>query len=216
MSEVVSNEHVSAESLGLSVCHNCKKLHKLSGEHLDNAIPCCATCGTALHFRKPESLSRTWALLITSMILMIPANMLPIMTVVSLGTESSDTILSGVIFLAEEGMVPIALVVFIASIFVPVLKLISLTLLLLTAQNHWDLSLRQSTVLFRMVHFIGRWSMLDLFVISVLVTLVDLGNIATITGGAGATAFGGVIVATMLAANTFDSRLIWDKKNAGK
>jgi len=173
------------------------------------------TCGTELHFRKPESLSRTWALLITAMILMIPANVYPIMSVVSLGTESSDTIMSGVVLLAEMGMIPIALVVFIASVFVPVIKLLALTLLLLTAQNHWHLSLRQSTLLYRMVHFIGRWSMLDLFVISVLVTLVDLGNIATITGGAGATAFGGVIVVTMLAANTFDSRLIWDKKNAG-
>jgi len=216
MSEHVSNEHVAAKSLGLSACHNCKKLHKLSSEHLDNAIPCCMTCGTELHFRKPESLSRTWALLITAMILMIPANVYPIMSVVSLGTESSDTIMSGVILLAEMGMIPIALVVFIASVFVPVIKLLALTLLLLTAQNHWDLSLRQCTMLYRMVHFIGRWSMLDLFVISVLVTLVDLGNIATITGGAGATAFGGVIVVTMLAANTFDSRLIWDKKNARK
>ena len=143
---------------------------------------------------------------------MIPANFFPIMTVVYLGRGEPDTIMSGVIHLAQAGMYPIAILVFVASIAVPLIKLLGLVLLLLAVQRNWKLSARQCTLMYRIIEFIGRWSMLDLFMISVLVTLVDLGAIATITAGPGASAFATVVVLTIFAALSFDPRLIWDRE----
>ncbi len=212
----MSDTHITARSLGLLVCHYCAKLSKPSVTHNKNQILCCPTCGATLYYRKPDSIVRTWALLITAIIFMIPANIYPTMTVLMLGKASEATILEGVIEFVEAGMIPIALLIFIASIFVPVVKLLSLIMLLLTAQTKVNLSMQQCTQMYRMVCFIGRWSMLDLIVIAVMVTLVDLGNLASIYAGMGATAFGGVVVLTILAANSFDPRLIWDNKNARK
>jgi len=170
----------------------------------------CPRCNSVVTARKRKSLSRTWAWLLTGLVLLVPANMLPVMTVVYLGVGSPDTIMSGVIHLVEEGMLPVATLVFVASVFVPVVKLVGLMTLLVVVQCKLSLSARQCTYLYRMIEFIGRWSMLDLFMISILVTLVDLGSVANITAGAGATAFAAVVVATMFAAKTFDPRLIWD------
>jgi len=132
------------------------------------------------------------------------------MTVIYLGKGNPDTIISGVILLAKHGMFPIAAVVFIASVAVPLLKLASLFWLLCLVHFKWKMDAKQCTKMYRMVTFVGRWSMLDLFVIAMLVTLVDLGGIATITGGPAATYFSTVVVLTMFAAHTFDPRLIWD------
>ena len=153
---------------------------------------------------------RAWALMITAIVLYIPANVYPVMTVISFGSGSPDTILSGVKELALAGMWPLALLVFFASITVPVLKIVGLAILLITTQrgSHWRL--RDRTVLYRIVESVGRWSMIDVFMISILVGLVRLGAIATIEPGIGAIAFAAVVITTMIAATCFDPRLMWD------
>ena len=196
----------TARSRGLVLCHECQLLVRKPAQ----GKGVCPRCDSRLHSRIPASYSRTWALIITAWILMFPANLYPIMTVVYLGDGDPDTILSGVIKLAEEGMLPIAVLVFIASIVVPVLKLVGIMLLLFTVQFKWRLSKKQCTVLYRIIEVIGAWSMLDLFMISILVTLVDAGTVAQVSAGPGATAFASVVVLTMLAAITFDPRMLWD------
>ncbi|SMF93554.1 paraquat-inducible protein A [Methylomagnum ishizawai] len=170
----------------------------------------CPRCGAELRSRKPNSLSRTWALTIAAYILYIPANLLPVMTVIMSGHGEPDTILSGVKELIESGMWPLALLVFFASITVPVLKLLTLTYLLISVGRKSHIRPRQRTFLYRLTESVGRWSMIDIFVISILVALVKVGALATIEAGAGAVAFSGVVVITMFAAMSFDPRLIWD------
>lgn len=190
-------------------CHACHLLSRAkplpAGCHAR-----CPRCGAGLHSRKPNSLARTWALTLTAYILYIPANLLPVMTVVSLGHGEADTILSGVKTLIAAGMWPLALLVFFASITVPVLKLVVLTYLLVSVQRQSRWRPRDRTVLFRLTETVGRWSMIDIFMISILVALVKLGSVATIEAGAGSIAFAAVVVITMLAALSFDPRLIWD------
>ncbi|MBL4826811.1 MAG: paraquat-inducible protein A [Spongiibacteraceae bacterium] len=200
---------VTAQQRQFFLCHTCHRLQSSTGAQHQH----CQRCGDALHYRHRDSIAKTWALCITSAIFFVFANIFPIMTVIYLGKGNPDTIISGVILLAEHGMIPIALVVFIASVVVPLLKLTALFWLLLAVQLRWKMDARQRTQMYRLVKFVGRWSMLDLFVIAILVTLVDLGGIATITGGPGATYFSTVVVLTMFAAHTFDPRLIWDLHN---
>ncbi len=170
----------------------------------------CPRCGAPLHARKPNSLTRTWALVIAATILYIPANLYPVMTVISMGRGAPDTILSGVVELVQADMLPLALLVFFASITVPVLKLVGLTILLVTTQRRSRARLRDRTVLYRIVEAIGRWSMIDVFMLSILVGLVRLGNLATIEPGLGAISFASVVILTMIAAESFDPRLMWD------
>ena len=191
----------------LLVCHECHKLNKLEP---DSRRQFCSRCGGVIHARRPDSLVRTWALLLTAAILYIPANLLPIMTVNSLGKGQSDTIMSGIVELANLGMLPIAAVVFIASILVPIFKMVGISLLLYSVQRHQPMSVRQRIVMYRFIEWIGRWSMLDIFVIAILVAVVRFGNLASIEPGLGAMAFASVVILTMLAALTFDPRLIWD------
>ncbi|WP_269617552.1 paraquat-inducible protein A [Zhongshania sp. BJYM1] len=203
---------ISAQQRGIARCNDCGKLSHL--QILDNKIAAaCPRCGSALSFRKPQSLQRSWAYTLAALALLIPANMLPILTVISFGQGDPDTIMSGVVKLWVSDLQAIAAIVFIASIAVPVLKLIILVILMLVVQLQLPLSRQQCTVLYRFIHFIGRWSMLDLFMISILVTLVHLGNIATVESGPAATAFAAVVVITLFAANSFDPRLIWDLDN---
>jgi len=170
----------------------------------------CVRCGTALHVRKPDSINRTWALLIAAMILYIPANLLPVMVTQSLFGAQDDTIMSGVVLFWTSGSKGLAIIIFIASVVVPMLKLGVLALLAFTAQRRSRWRPRQRTILYRMVEFIGRWSMLDIFVVTLTVALVRFKSLAVITAGPGALAFGAVVVLTMLAAMQFDPRLIWD------
>ncbi len=193
---------------GLALCHLCYQVNRWPTRTA--GTPYCSRCHAPLYLRAPQSLARTWALVITSAILLIPANVYPVMTVIYFGSGQPDTIMSGVIHLMEAGMYPIALLVFAASIAVPVMKLLGIAWLLLVVQLRLQLSPFQCTVMYRYIELIGRWSMLDLFMISILVTLVDLGKIATVTAGTGSTAFAAVVVFTMLAAMSFDPRLIWD------
>ncbi|AYG06284.1 paraquat-inducible protein A [Pseudomonas fluorescens] len=192
---------------GILICTEC---HELNRQDPDTDEQTCTRCGALVHARRPNSLMRTWALLITAAILYIPANLLPIMTVNSLGQGAPSTIMSGVIELVQHGMFPIAAVVFIASILVPTFKLVGIALLLFSVQRHQPLSARQRIIMYRFIEFIGRWSMLDIFVIAILVAVVNFGRLASIEANLGAVAFASVVILTMLAAVTFDPRLIWD------
>jgi len=160
--------------------------------------------------RKPDSIARAWAFLIAGYILYIPANVMPVMHTSSLFGAQSDTIMSGVIYLWHSGSWYLALIVFIASILVPSAKLLGMTFLLISVQRRslWDPM--QRTTMYRIIEQVGRWSMLDIFVVAILVALVQLQSLATIQAGLGAVAFGAVVVLTMFAAMEFDPRLIWD------
>jgi paraquat-inducible protein A len=170
----------------------------------------CPRCAEPLHRRKPDSIQRSWALVIAAVVCYVPANTLPIMRVTSLGQTQSDTILSGVIFLLHHGMWPLALVVFVASVFVPLLKLFILVFLLISVQLRSTWRPRDRTRLFRITEAIGRWSMVDIYVVTILVALVSLGNLATIEAAPGAIFFAAVVILTMFAAMSFDPRLMWD------
>ncbi|MDR3537828.1 MAG: paraquat-inducible protein A [Acetobacteraceae bacterium] len=170
----------------------------------------CPRCGFALRDRKPDSIARTWALGIAAVILYVPANVYPVLTLIRLGAGQPSTILGGARELLDIGEWPLALLVFFASVAVPVLKLVSLTVLLITTQAGYRTRLRDRTVLYRIVDAIGRWSMIDVFMLSVLVALVQFGAVATIQPGLGAVCFAGVVILTMLAARSFDPRLMWD------
>jgi paraquat-inducible protein A len=211
--EIRPSDHFPVPAAGpgrrLIGCHACALVSAVPAEPHGVATP-CPRCGAALHHRKPDSIARTWALVLTSVILYVPANVFPMMTVISFGKGSPDTILSGVEELIAAGMWPLALLVFFASITVPLLKLLSLSFLLISVQRRSAWRRRDRTVLYRIIEGIGRWSMIDIFMISILVALVRLGSIATIEPGVAAIAFAGVVVITMIAAMVFDPRLIWD------
>ena len=192
---------------GILICAECHELNKQE-PYTDEQI--CTRCGALIHARRPNSLARTWALLITAAILYIPANLLPIMTINTLGQGDPSTIMAGVIQLVQHGMFPIAAVVFIASILVPTFKLVGIGLLLFSVQRRQPLSAQQRIVMYRFIEFIGRWSMLDIFVIAILVAVVNFGRLASVEADLGAAAFASVVILTMLAAVTFDPRLIWD------
>ncbi len=198
---------VTAVAHGLYSCHVC---NLVSHAGQSASASACPRCGAYLHFRKPHSISRTWALLIAAYVLYLPANMLPIMDTNSLFDAQQDTILSGVIFLWDSGSWPTALLVFFASIVVPLFKIVALTILVVSVQRRsvWRPHVR--TRLYRVVEFLGRWSMLDIYVVAILVALVQIQSLAVIHAGSGAIAFGAVVILTMFAAFNFDPRLIWD------
>lgn len=195
----------------LVACHDCGQLNEDTTGH-----GACSRCGSALHRRKADSIASTWALVVAAVVLYIPANVFPVMRVVSFGSGEPDTILSGVITLVEHGMVPIALLVLFASILVPVLKLATLAYLLVSVQFGARRSTRDRTKLYRIIEVIGPWSMVDVFMIAILAALVDLGQIATIEPGPGALAFASVVILTMFAAMRFDPRLMWDAEDLGE
>ncbi len=170
----------------------------------------CTRCGFRLRHRKPASVQRTWALSLAAMVLYIPANTYPVLTVVRLGAGQPSTILGGVRELIEYKLWPLAALVFFASVAVPVLKLIGLVILLISTQRGTGWALNDRTVLYRIVDAIGRWSMIDIFMESILVALVQFGKIASVYPGPGAIAFAAVVILTMLSARSFDPRLMWD------
>ena len=160
--------------------------------------------------RKPNSLNRCWALVIAATIFYFPANLLPITLTNALGHEQADTIMSGVIYFMFSGSWHIALVIFVASVFVPLMKLIILIFLLLSVQYPARIRPEDRTRLYRFTEAVGRWSMVDIFVVTILVALVQLEPLAGIQAGPGAIFFAAVVVITMFAAESFDPRLIWD------
>ncbi len=198
---------LSAMALGLAACEVCGLL---SRPPAGGAAAHCPRCGERLHFRRPASFERTWALVIAALILYIPANLLPVLkTYTPLGART-DTILQGVVELWSPTSWPLAIVVFVASITIPLGKLIALAYLLITVRRGSVRSMEQRVRLYRMVKFIGRWSMLDVFVDTFVVALVQLKPLMWVEPGPGVIFFAGVVVVTMIAVNSFDPRLIWD------
>ena len=192
-------------------CHSCHLLCRINFSKIGKSLV-CPRCGSTLHQRKPNSLKRTWALVLAAVIFYIPANLLPVTVVISFGKAQADTIMSGVIYFVATGMWPIALVIFVASILVPMLKLSILIFLLISVQRKSTWRPKDRTRLYRITEAVGRWSMVDIYVVTILVALVNLGNLATIKAGPGAGFFAAVVVITIFAAMSFDPRLIWDAK----
>ena len=170
----------------------------------------CLRCGSNLDHRKPYSLQRTWALVLAAILLYIPANFFPVMNISKLGNTQSYTIMRGVIEFIHAGLWPLALLVFVASIVIPALKLIFLIFMLIQTHRESSAYLLGRTRLYRFIEFIGRWSMIDVFMLSILVGLMRFGKLASITAGNGATYFALVVIFSMLAVLSFDPRLMWD------
>jgi paraquat-inducible protein A len=191
---VIEFDPVSAAVRGLACCHSCGRVESMDAGH-------CPRCHAPLHLRKPDSLQRTIALTIGAVVLYFPANLLPVLQVESTlqGTRQS-TIVGGVVQFWQAGDYPVALIIFIASVMIPILKILSIVV-------RWP---RALTRLYRVTDYVGRWSMVDVFVVAILVGVVQLGSVMTINAGEGALAFAGVVLLTIFAAHSFDPRLIWD------
>ena len=198
---------VTAAQAGLLSCEACQMLSRPAGK---GEPAYCRRCGEKLEFRHHGSIQKTWALVIAAAICYFPANLLPVLNTTTLGTSEADTILQGVAFLYVSGSWPLALVVLIASVMIPVGKLVVLVYLLVTVQRGSVTSNRERTRLYRLVEIIGRWSMLDVFVVTFTVAMVQLQPLMSVSPGAGVLFFAAVVVLTMLAAEVFDPRLIWD------
>ncbi|MEZ5572162.1 MAG: paraquat-inducible protein A [Halioglobus sp.] len=200
----MSSTATTAASHNLAACHVCCKLAPADLHH-------CPRCGSALHLRKADSIQRTLALLVTSCLLYIPANLYPIMITEQLGNSQGSTILGGVLLLIHEDAVPVAMVIFVFSVMVPLGKLMSMFYLVWTVKRRSPVSARQRTVMYQITEFVGKWSMVDVFVVAILVALVHLGGLLSIQPGIAAVCFAGVVIVTMIAAESFDPRLIWDE-----
>jgi len=203
----MDKERLTAREAGLLNCLDCHLLTTKGDGVLQMR---CPRCGARLHLRKTNGMARTWALLITSLILLLPANLLPIMTVTYLGEKEPNTIIEGIEHFIQSGEYFIAIIIFFASILVPIFKVAGIMLIMISIQKRWQTWLKHRTLMFRVIKFIGRWSMLDIFVIAVMVALVNLGTFTTIIPAPAATYFAAVVISTMLASNTFDTRIIWE------
>ncbi len=193
----------TAREANLVACASCGLLSPL-------ASTACPRCASTLQSRKLNSRERTWALLFTAILLYLPANLLPVMRVVSLGRTQSDTIMGGVFYFLRTGSWPLALIIFIASVVVPTLKIIILAILLISERRRSSRWPEHRARLYRLTEMVGRWSMVDIFVVTLMVALVELGSVATITPGPGSVAFALMVFSTMLAVQSFDPRLVWD------
>ena len=189
---------------GLASCHICLKVSPVS-------LGSCPRCWSHIHLRKPESINRTLALMLAAAVLYIPANLLPILTIRELGVAREKTIISGLVEFWKMGSYPIAIVIFTASILIPLLKIVSLLWLCGAAKGFIPSSAKMMGKLYWITELLGRWSMVDIFVVAILVAMVQLGNYMTVTPGPGALAFAGVVILTMFAAMSFDPRLLWDQ-----
>ena len=199
----------TARKSSLVSCPTCRLLCR--APEIDKRFrAACPRCGDTLQARKPNSIARTWALLLAAYVLYIPANVFPIMKVTSMGQTEADTILSGVLYFIESGSWLVALVIFVASIFIPLLKLIILTGLLISIRKRSRWRPRDRTRLYRLIEGIGRWSMVDIYVVTLMVAIVKIGAIASIEAAPAVVYFAAVVILTMLAAMSFDPRLIWD------
>lgn len=205
---MVDHANHSALAQGLQGCPICTSVGPAEATF-------CGPCGATLHSGWYDSIQRTWAWLITSVLLYLPANFLPIMVTRQLGKETENTLLGGVVTLWEHGSYPIAIVIFVASVLVPLGKMLVLAWLCLSVQLGSTFARAQKTRLYRLTEIVGRWSMVDVFVVGILVALIQLGNVMSILPGSAALAFAGMVVATMLAAIAFDPRLLWVRANEG-
>jgi paraquat-inducible protein A len=192
-------------------CHTCYKISSAGTAH-------CPRCHSPLHVRKRNSLQHTLALLITASLLYIPANVFPIMTTTQFGQGQPNTILGGIMLLVEAEAYPVATIIFLASVIIPLAKLFALFYLCWAVTKNNDdrlndtLTLKTKTQLYRMAEFMGKWSMVDVFVVAILVALIQIQGLMSVEPGVAGVAFSGVVIVTMLAAESFDPRLIWDRR----
>ena len=193
-----------AADFGLAGCHTCGRVSPVELEK-------CPRCGSRLHLRKPASVQNTIALMLAASALYIPSHLLPVMTLVELGDVTHSTIMEGMLTFWQSGAYPIALVIFTASILIPLLKILALSWLCAAATGKVRPSPQTLGKIYWFTELLGRWSMIDIFVVGILVSVVQLGNYMTITPGPGALAFGGVVMLTMFAAMSFEPRLLWDR-----
>jgi paraquat-inducible protein A len=197
----------TAAQSGLLACEACQML---SRPGRDESAVHCPRCGEELEFRHHASIQKTWALVVAAAICYVPAMLLPVLNTTTLGTSEADTILGGVAFLYTSGSWPLALIVLVASVMIPLGKLVALVYLLVTIQRGSVANNHDRTRLYRVVELIGRWSMLDVFVDTFTVAMVQLQPLMSVEPGPGVLFFAAVVVLTMLAAEVFDPRLIWD------
>ena len=197
----------SALSLGLQSCEGCQLLSRPSAASGEGR---CPRCGAGLEFRRRDSLQRTWALLVAAAVCYVPANLLPVLTTTTAAGAGSDTILQGVVLLWSPSGWPLSLIVLFASIMIPSAKILALAFLLVTVQRGSLVNDRQRVRVHRAVKFIGRWSMVDVFVDTFTAALVQLPPLMAVAPASGLVFFAAVVVLTMLAAESFDPRLIWD------
>jgi len=206
----------TGRSLGLALCERCRLVARMPPAAAGaRATARCPRCGAVLELRRHRSLSHALAFLVAAYLAYLPANLLPILSMSTVLGSESDTIMRGVVVLIRSGSWPLGLIVFVASIVVPLLKLVTMTLLIVTVRRGSRRSPLQATRLYRLVELVGRWSMLDVYVVTLLVGLVQIQSLAIIEPGAGVFAFGAVVVFTMLSAMSFDPRLIWDPLEDG-
>ena len=203
----MTDKVITSRQAGLVACPHCRMVCR---QPTTSDIVRCPRCRCRLHSRKPHSLSKVWAFLIAATILYIPANLLPVMETSSLFGAERDTILSGIVFFWTTDSQGLAALIFFVSILVPLLKLGTLGSLAWSVHHHSAGHQHQRAMLYRVIELVGRWSMLDIFVVAVMVGLVNFRGVAVIEAGPGAAAFGSVVILTILAAKSFDPRLIWD------
>jgi paraquat-inducible protein A len=198
---------LNAKDHGVAGCHTCGLAVTMQG----HSHVTCPRCGCDVHYRKHNSIDRAWAFLLASLIMYIPANTEPMMRTISLGKEEGDTIISGVIYFMTSGDWPLALVIFSASIMLPLLKMIAIAYILISVQRGTSHRKRENTRLFKLAEILGKWSMLDVFVVGLMATLIQLGQLTTIVPGTACMAFASVVILTMFAEMAFDPKLIWDQ-----
>ena len=199
----MAGNHSALYAHRLLSCHHCETVQPAANQS-------CSFCGHAIHGRKHQGLQRSWIFVLTALLFYIPANVMPIMVTSQQGKESFNTIASGVVLLWEDGSYMVSAIIFIASLLVPPAKFIALIWLCLCEQFALYKSPRGKTTVYRAAEFVGRWSMLDVFVVAFLAGLIQMGNLMSIYPGPAAVAFGGMVVFTMLAANSLDPKVFWD------
>lgn len=200
----------SALTAGLWRCHGCAAICEPPAEALVRQRARCPRCDAVVHPRKPDAIARSWAYLLAGTALYLPANLLPVMDTTTISGTQSDTIFSGIVYLWADGSYALAVIVFVASIVVPITKLLLLSLLLISLQRQDRRWAKRRLKAYRLLEAIGRWSMLDVFVVTLLAGLVQVESLANVTPGPGAMAFAAVVVLTMLATHSFDARLLYD------
>lgn len=205
----VATKARTGREAGLLLCPTCHKITPLPSPDQQGAIS-CPRCGEPLYIRKENSIDRSWALIVTALLLTLPANLLPIMSVSSLGNVSKSTIIDGIILFFQGGSYGIGLIILTASVLVPLFKITGMALILVSIHNRRTSWLRHKALMFRFIQFIGRWSMLDIFVIALLCSLVRFGSLSSVDTAPAALYFSAVVLCTMFAALSFDPRLLWD------
>jgi len=199
----VPTETSALRGMNLASCHLCSTI-----QDADN--PRCSFCHVALHGRKHHSLQKAWAYLATALVLYLPANLLPIMATSEMGNKTFNTIAGGVVVLWENGDYLVALIILVASLMVPIAKFVALFTLCLSEQFKIYNKPHSKATIYRLTEFVGRWSMVDVFVVAFLASLIQLGNLMSVYPGPAALAFGGMVVFSMLAAHSLDPKIFWD------